>query len=290
MLEKSIGKSNWKIENGKQWRETEDIAGKIIPTSCQSNIKHCKSWVVLKIERKSGTMEIYDTIRKMGSYALLQKHIAQLREHETGIVGNDFKVNKLACMIETNQARDPEDCGVLATLVINHLALELEGQPVFQIFSKDWLNMQRYYFVFNLEIGFTQMENFRSGKAISEDEAIREMERKSELIWQVADDEMGTSSFYYDPKNDRWDDLIQREILRGQLKQEFIECKGKFSEIIEEGSAGKNICSQIQSSQTQKGARIRKPSQESQSKSRMTKLMVNQSESTTMRREKEFKG
>ncbi|KEJ82518.1 hypothetical protein OXYTRIMIC_579 [Oxytricha trifallax] len=149
------------------------------------------------------------------------------------IVGVDFKISKLANMMETNQVRDPEDCGILATLIINHLALELDGQPVFQIFSKDWVNMQRYYLKFNLEIGFTKMEIGRSGKAIIEDEAVREMEGKSELIWQGTDDEMGTSSYYYDPKIDRWDELVCREIPKRQLEQELFECEGKLSEIIE---------------------------------------------------------
>ncbi|KEJ83149.1 hypothetical protein OXYTRIMIC_345 [Oxytricha trifallax] len=232
-LEKCIGESNWKLENGKFWRGTDDITGVLIPTSCQSSVKHCQNWVILKVERKSGAIEIYDTRREVGSYAVLQKHIAQLSELASGIVGDDFKVSKLVSMMETNQVRDPEDCGVLATLIINHLALELDGQPVFQIFAKDWVNIQRYYLMFNLEVGFTKMEIGRSGKAISEEETIREMERKSELIWQGADDEMGTSSYYYVPKIDRWDELILREAPRGQLEQELSECEGRFSEIIE---------------------------------------------------------
>ncbi|KEJ82683.1 hypothetical protein OXYTRIMIC_388 [Oxytricha trifallax] len=94
-LEKSIGESIWKLENGKYCIETKDIAGVIIPTSWQSSVKHCTNWVVLKVERKSGTIEIYDTRKEVESNAVLQKHIAQVSELASGIVGNDFKVSYL---------------------------------------------------------------------------------------------------------------------------------------------------------------------------------------------------
>ncbi|KEJ82978.1 hypothetical protein OXYTRIMIC_033 [Oxytricha trifallax] len=38
-VEKAIGSTNWKLENGKFWREEEDIKSAIIPVCCQSKSK-----------------------------------------------------------------------------------------------------------------------------------------------------------------------------------------------------------------------------------------------------------
>ncbi|KEJ82700.1 hypothetical protein OXYTRIMIC_495 [Oxytricha trifallax] len=236
MMERSIGRINWKLENGKFWRDVEDITGVIIPLSCQSSMKYCKNWVVLGIERKSMVLEIYDTRRAVGSYAILQRYADQISELAIGVVGRDFRVNKLLIMTETNQVADPVDCGILSALIINHLALELQGEPVFQIFAKDWLNMQRYYLMFNLEVGHNKMEIGRSGMAIQEEEVERDLEKKGELIWQLANEEMGTDSTHFNQAIDGWDNKVMREYPRGDLEQELTEIEGKFSQIIDEAS------------------------------------------------------
>ncbi|KEJ82720.1 hypothetical protein OXYTRIMIC_496 [Oxytricha trifallax] len=101
---------------------------------------------------------------------------------------------------------------------------------------------------------------------------------------------MGTSSYYYNPKIDRWDELIQRETPRGQLEQELFECERKFSEFFEGGSAVEEYLFPNQA----------KPKAE-RSEDKETKLgnsmqtyedeflKMQKAESTTKRREREIK-
>ncbi|KEJ82847.1 hypothetical protein OXYTRIMIC_533 [Oxytricha trifallax] len=161
----------------------------------------------------------------------------QISELAIGVVGREFRVNKLLNMAETNQVADIVDCEILLALIINYLALELQGDPVFQIFAKDWLNMQRQYFLmFNLDVGHNKIEIGRSGIAIQEDEVERDLEKKGEMIWQPANEEMGTDSTHFNQAIDRWDNIVLREYPRGELEQELTDLEGKFSQIIEETS------------------------------------------------------
>ncbi|KEJ82670.1 hypothetical protein OXYTRIMIC_117 [Oxytricha trifallax] len=154
--EKYIGQTNWKIENSKYWRNHDDIQSVIIPLVCLSIVKNCQNWVVLKIDKGSKKLEIYDSRRQIGSLALIQKFGSQINELMDGIMGPSYKAESIVNKQDVNQVTYPQDCGLLAILIANHLALEIAGEPIFQIFSKDWLNMQRYYLMFSLEIGTTR--------------------------------------------------------------------------------------------------------------------------------------
>ncbi|KEJ82739.1 hypothetical protein OXYTRIMIC_323 [Oxytricha trifallax] len=235
-IEKSIGASNWKLENGKFWRYQDEIQGVVLPINCQGAIKNCQNWVVAKIERNSKKMEIYDSRRAIGSLAIIQKYQRQLCEFIDGTIGKEFKTNKIEMKNETNQVNDPQDCGVMAMLIINHLALELQGEPFFQIFAKDWINSQRYYTMFNLEVGYMKMQIGRSGMTLEEEEVTRDIERKSMMLWQKADEEVVQSM--YNSHIDNWDDLVlggapkvsqDKEDL--ELQEEFGEMMGEVSEI-----------------------------------------------------------
>ncbi|KEJ82611.1 hypothetical protein OXYTRIMIC_803 [Oxytricha trifallax] len=187
--------------------------------------------------------------------------------------------------METNQVRDPEDCGVLATLIINHL-LRIGWTTSVSDFAKDWLNMQRYYLMFNLEVGFSKMEIGRSGKAISEEETIREMERKSELIWQGADDEMGTSSYTMTLRLTDGTNQSQGKLQEDNQSKNSLNVKGDSARQSRKKQQWRNTYSRIKPSQNQRGVRIKKPRQETRSKDSKAKIKMHQAESTTKRREK----
>ncbi|KEJ83013.1 hypothetical protein OXYTRIMIC_782 [Oxytricha trifallax] len=233
-LEKIIGITNWKLDNGRFWRDTEALRGVIIPICCKGSLRNCKNWVIVKVEREAKTLEIYDTRRAIGSFALIQKHLGKVNELIANTVGNDFKVNKLQSMVNTNQVSDPEDCGIMAILITNHLALELQGEPIFQIFAKDWINMQRYYILFNMEVVFMKMKIGRSGVALSDDEIAEDTEKRNEGIWQQSSQELTAGTYVFNSQIDQWDDVVMREDQRGEIEQEFIANEGRFSELAEE--------------------------------------------------------
>ncbi|KEJ83035.1 hypothetical protein OXYTRIMIC_053 [Oxytricha trifallax] len=220
---KIIGTTNWKIENGKFWRAQEDTQGIILPVCCQGNIRNCKNWVVLKIEKKSKMLEIYDSIRSIGSLAL-QKAARQINELQEGREGRKFQVKRIISKIETLQVTNPEDQRVMAIQTINHLAMELAGEPVFQIFANNQVSMQRYYLMFNLELGFLKNEIGRSVIAIKEKELKRDMERRNDLIWQQANKDIGAGSVDFFPQINQWD-LVMREDVNAQIEQEFKKWK-----------------------------------------------------------------
>ncbi|KEJ82687.1 hypothetical protein OXYTRIMIC_292 [Oxytricha trifallax] len=182
--EKYVGATNLKLENGRYWRNLEEISTIIIPVSCQSNVRKCQNQLILKIEKDSREVEVNDTRRQIGSLVVLQKHLDQLNYMVKDTVGGEFEIKKLASKVDTNQVSEPVDCGVMAIIIANHLALELQGEPIFQIFSNDWLRSHRYYLMFNLELGFTKMEIGKSGHSVREEESELSIDKKSSLLWK----------------------------------------------------------------------------------------------------------
>ncbi|KEJ82593.1 hypothetical protein OXYTRIMIC_471 [Oxytricha trifallax] len=222
-LEKIIGSVNWKLDNGKYWRDTEEVEGVVIPTSCQSNLKNCKNWVILKIEKGAKTLEIHDTRKSIGSLAIIQKHLGKLSELLEETIGKEFKIDKLSGLVNTNQVKDPEDCGIMAILISNHIVMELQGEPVFQIFAKDWINMQRYY-----------MMTWKSGIALSDEEMARDTEKKNDKIWEHANEGLESETYIFNSQIDQWEEVVMREDPRGQIERELAVSEDRFSELIGE--------------------------------------------------------
>ncbi|KEJ82594.1 hypothetical protein OXYTRIMIC_035 [Oxytricha trifallax] len=65
-VEKYIGSTNWKLDNSRYWRIIDDISNVIIPICCQSSVKNCYNWIVVRIEKETKQMEVYDTRRQIG--------------------------------------------------------------------------------------------------------------------------------------------------------------------------------------------------------------------------------
>ncbi|KEJ83090.1 hypothetical protein OXYTRIMIC_349 [Oxytricha trifallax] len=203
--------------------------------SCQGLIKKCRNQLVVKTERGSKKLEIYDSRKSVGSLAIVQKHLRQISEFSEGTIGKEFRVSKIESKSETNQVKDPENFGVMAILIVNHLALELPGEAVFQIFAKDWINGQRYYAIFlPRKIGHMKMEILKSGMALEEEKVARETERKNVMIWQKADEEMGTSVF--NSHIDNWDEDIIRGSQGLQMDKEDLELEERYSQMVNEFS------------------------------------------------------
>ncbi|KEJ83073.1 hypothetical protein OXYTRIMIC_214 [Oxytricha trifallax] len=220
-VEKYIGSTNWKLDNSRYWRIIDDISNIIIPICCQSSVKNCQNWIVVMIERGTKQMEVYDTRRQIGSMAIIQRQLKSINQVTKETIGMEYKIEKVVSKMETNQVNDPEDCGLLAILITNHLALELEGEPVFQIFSKDWLSMQRYYLMLNLEVGFMKMEIGKSGYLIREEEAVQNQEKRSEMIWSQVGREIGDLQESVNQQLDNWEGIFQRSDWQLELEQEF---------------------------------------------------------------------
>ncbi|KEJ83173.1 hypothetical protein OXYTRIMIC_378 [Oxytricha trifallax] len=98
-------------------------------------------------------VDVYDIRKQVGALALLQRHLTQFNNQIGQTIGKRaYAERNFLSKPEINQVK-AEDCGILAILMANYLALELPGEAVFQIFAKYWINMQRYYLMFNLEVG-----------------------------------------------------------------------------------------------------------------------------------------
>ncbi|KEJ82977.1 hypothetical protein OXYTRIMIC_420 [Oxytricha trifallax] len=149
-------------------------------------------------------------------------------------MGKAYKADKVVIKQETNQVKDPEDCGVMAILIANHLALELVGEPIFQIFAKDWMNIQRYYLMFNLEVGLMKLEIGKSGVIVEEKtiEIIRE--KNNEMLWQAEMDENGTKNNNMISQIDMWDELVLKNSTEMQMELIKEEQEGRLSGINEE--------------------------------------------------------
>ncbi|KEJ82600.1 hypothetical protein OXYTRIMIC_708 [Oxytricha trifallax] len=219
-VEKYIGSANWKLDNIRYWR-IDDISNIVIPICCQSSMKNSQNWIVVRIEKGTKQMEVYDTRRQIGSMAILQKQLKSINQVTSEKIEVECKIEKAISKLETNQVKDPEDCGLLAILIANHLALEIEGEPIFLIFSKDWLSMQRYYIMLNLEVGFTKMEIGKSGYLIREEKADQNQEKRSEFIWSQAWREIGDLQESVNQQIDNWEGIFQRNDWQMELEQEF---------------------------------------------------------------------
>ncbi|KEJ82496.1 hypothetical protein OXYTRIMIC_418 [Oxytricha trifallax] len=227
-IEKLIRATNWKIENIRFWRESQVVKIVIIPISCQSILKNCRNWVVLKIDKDAGQVEIYDTRREIGSLAIIQKHLDQINQMMVEIMGKEYQVEKIQCKPETNQVRDPEDCGLISILIMNHLALELRGEPIFQIFSQDWIKMQRYYLLFNLEVGHMKMEIGKSGVNTQERDLEQITNKRNETLWQ---EENRSQQTYFNTQVDTWDELVLNSVGQSHMELYKGNDEGKFNEI-----------------------------------------------------------
>ncbi|KEJ82965.1 hypothetical protein OXYTRIMIC_652 [Oxytricha trifallax] len=118
--------------------------------------------------------------------------------------------------------------------MINHLALELQGQPVFQIFAKDWLNMQKYYLMINLELGFVRIDIGRSGMTIEKEEMEANREKKSEALWLLVDKDLDTVMINQHSKIDVWDELVLKNAAQFELERENNRQGGEFSDVDED--------------------------------------------------------
>ncbi|KEJ82754.1 hypothetical protein OXYTRIMIC_605 [Oxytricha trifallax] len=205
-IEKLIGATNWKIENSRFLRESQDVKSVIITVSCQSILKICRNWVVLKIDKDSGQVEVYDTRKEVGSLAIIQKRLDQINQMMMEIMGKEFCLGKIQCKPETNQVKDPEDCGLISILIMNHLAFELKGGPIFQIFLQDLIKMQRYYLLLNLEVGYMRMEIGKSGVTIQEKDLEQITNKRNETLWQ--EEENRSQQTYFNTQVDTWDELV----------------------------------------------------------------------------------
>ncbi|KEJ83115.1 hypothetical protein OXYTRIMIC_258 [Oxytricha trifallax] len=230
-LEECIGSTNWKLDNSKYWREPESIESILIPVCWQSSIKNCQNWILLRMKRGSGGAEVYDTRRQVGSVAVIQKHLRQVNEMVSQVMGKDYQAKQLITKPEINQVMDPEDCGVLLILMVNHLALEIPGEPIFQIFSKDWINMQRYYLMFNLEVGVMKLEIGKSGISIREEDVEQITEKRNGILWKSEWEDKGTEMMNQNSHIDTWDELVLQNGARMEMEQSNIDEEGRFSDI-----------------------------------------------------------
>ncbi|KEJ82903.1 hypothetical protein OXYTRIMIC_756 [Oxytricha trifallax] len=89
-IEKLIGATNWQIQNSRFLRESQDVKSVIIPVSFQSILKNCRNWVVLKIDKDSGQVEVYETRKEVGSLAIIQKHLDQINQMMIEIMGKSL--------------------------------------------------------------------------------------------------------------------------------------------------------------------------------------------------------
>ncbi|KEJ82970.1 hypothetical protein OXYTRIMIC_062 [Oxytricha trifallax] len=215
-LDKCIGSINWKLENCKYWRSQDDTTELHELDNNENN-------------QMPGETEIYDTRRLIGSLAEIQKHIKQLNEVMTGTMGQEFQTSRIIIKQEINQTKDPEDCGLLAILIANHLADEIPGELIFQIFAKDWLNMQRYYLIYNFERGYMRMEFGKSGRSIKDSEVEANDKTRNKNLWSRNDNEIDTEMMNL-TQIDAWEDLVQKDFKSGILDKHDEEDEGQFSE------------------------------------------------------------
>ncbi|KEJ82580.1 hypothetical protein OXYTRIMIC_407 [Oxytricha trifallax] len=123
--------------------------------------------------------------------------------------------------MDTNKVSEPIDCGVMPILIANHFALELKGEPVFQIFLNDWINMQRQQMIFNLEVGFTKMEIGKSGHSVRDDEAEMNTKKQNSMLWRQADEGMDSGLVNANISEDGWDKLVQRNEWQAELERQY---------------------------------------------------------------------
>ncbi|KEJ83157.1 hypothetical protein OXYTRIMIC_446 [Oxytricha trifallax] len=218
-IEKCVGTTNWKHENSRYWRDSGEVKSILIPVSCQSSIKKCRNWVILRVTENTKELEMYDSRRVVGSLAVIQKYLQQINQLIKETVGKEFTVSKITCKPEINQVADPENCGLLAILMANHLALELQGEPIFQIFSKDWLNVQRYYLAFNLEVGHMKLEIGKSGVTVNAEETELVAEKRNGDLWKLSNEEKGTKTTFMKSHVDTWDEWV----LENDNKMELVD-------------------------------------------------------------------
>ncbi|KEJ83117.1 hypothetical protein OXYTRIMIC_247 [Oxytricha trifallax] len=88
--------------------------------------------------------------------------------------------------------------------------------------------------MFNLEVGLPRMEIGKSEITIKEAEQEQDMERKKELLWQHADEDLGNGQISFNAKIDEWDDIIMRDDEKIQIENENEDYEGKFNELVEE--------------------------------------------------------
>ncbi|KEJ83166.1 hypothetical protein OXYTRIMIC_143 [Oxytricha trifallax] len=235
-MEKTIGTMNCKLQNSKYWRQMEEIEEILIPVCCQGSIKNYQNWIIMKIKNQGKVVEVYDPRRLVRSLVILQKSLRRLNEVIVGTVGKDYEVKTIATKTDTNQCMLPEDCGIKALLIINHLALELPGEPVFQIFGKDWIQMQRYYMMLNLEVGYMKMEIGKSGFALKEEEMMKIQEQQSESMRMRMNDEIGFQSYTQTINVDTWDEMVLENLCKTELEKAMDGQEREISELGEEVS------------------------------------------------------
>ncbi|KEJ82718.1 hypothetical protein OXYTRIMIC_125 [Oxytricha trifallax] len=151
-------------------------------------------------------------------------------------MGKDYEVKKIATTADTNQCMLPEDCGIIALQIINHLALELPVEPVFQIFGKYWIQMQRYYMMLNLEVGYMKMEIGKSGFALREEEMLKVKEQQSESMWMRMNDEVGSQSYTQAINVDTWHEMVLDKFSKTELEKAMDGQGREISELGEEVS------------------------------------------------------
>ncbi|KEJ82564.1 hypothetical protein OXYTRIMIC_528 [Oxytricha trifallax] len=167
------GRLNWKHESSRYCRDSGEIKSILISISCLGSIKKC--WVILRVTENTKVVDMYDNRKVVGCIAVIQKYLHQINQLYKETVGNKFIVNQITCKPEINQVADSENCGLLAILMANHLALELR-RTIFQIF----------------QMGHMKLEIGKTGVTVNEEETELVAEKRNEDLQKSASEEKGT--------------------------------------------------------------------------------------------------
>ncbi|KEJ82735.1 hypothetical protein OXYTRIMIC_423 [Oxytricha trifallax] len=90
------------------------------------------------------------------------------------------------------------------------------------------IKMQRYYLLFNLEIGYMRLEIGKSGIALEERDMDKITDKINQTLWQEENRSQQTN---FNTHVDTWDDLVLDKGNKSQLEQFREEQEGNFSEI-----------------------------------------------------------
>ncbi|KEJ82443.1 hypothetical protein OXYTRIMIC_710 [Oxytricha trifallax] len=98
--------------------------------------------------------------------------------------------------------------------------------------------MQRYFLLYNLEVGLMKLEIGKSVVTVEEQKMEIIREKRNEALWHT--EENGTQNTNIISQVDVWDELVLENGIRRQMELLQEEQEEKFSEIIEEGNEIEN--------------------------------------------------
>ncbi|KEJ82381.1 hypothetical protein OXYTRIMIC_515 [Oxytricha trifallax] len=219
-MEKSIASMTWKLENGSVLETTRTGRGNhfasMLPKLNQE---------VSKLDNFESDQEVTndgDIGCKKASWQLSGSTVVSRSTEHPPQRSNGERIHNRQNIHEPGDQPSTRPRGLRT--------LEIPGQPVFQIFANDWINMQRYYLMFNLEIGYIKIEIGRSGKAVEKQEVERIAEKKNEALWQWVEQEADTEMINQTSHIDMWDDLVLKNGAQFKLEREKVINEGEFSE------------------------------------------------------------